>query len=95
MGESLVYFLVLGAIGAVAGQVLSAVLQTAVLGFGAGREGLIAGGLTSGVSTLVGVVLTPVLLVIGIFISAAITHVSLMIVGGANRSFEATFSVLA
>ena len=32
---------------------------------------------------------------IGLFIGAAIVHLCLMIVGGANKTFEATFRVLA
>ena len=41
------------------------------------------------------IVLVPVFIVIGLFIAAAIVHLCLMIVGGANKSFETTFRVLA
>jgi hypothetical protein len=48
-----------------------------------------------GVGTIAFIILMPVLLVIGLFIGTAIVHVCLMIVGGANKSFEATFRVIA
>jgi hypothetical protein len=38
-------------------------------------------------------VLLPFLIPIGLFISAGITHVCLMVLGGANEGFEATFRV--
>src|SRR5881396_1622586 len=37
----------------------------------------------------------PVLIVICLFIGSAVVHLCLMIVGGANQSFETTFRVLA
>jgi hypothetical protein len=40
-------------------------------------------------------VILPILLLVGIFISAAITHLFLLLVGGAKESFETTFRVLA
>ena len=39
-------------------------------------------------------VLTPLFVVIGMFIASAILHVCLMIVGGAKQSFETTFRVV-
>ena len=41
------------------------------------------------------VILLPVLIVICLFIGSAVVHLCLMIVGGANQSFETTFRVLA
>jgi hypothetical protein len=37
----------------------------------------------------------PLFIVVGLFIGSAIVHLCLMIVGGANQSFETTFRVLA
>jgi len=37
----------------------------------------------------------PVMLLLGIFISAALTHLFLLLVGGAKESFETTFRVMA
>jgi hypothetical protein len=39
--------------------------------------------------------LIPVLVVIGAFLGAGVTHLCLMLVGGANRPFETTFRVFA
>jgi hypothetical protein len=36
----------------------------------------------------------PLLVTVGIFIGAAVLHLCLMLVGGANRSFETTFRVV-
>ena len=41
------------------------------------------------------IILLPLFIVIGLFIGSAIVHLCLMIVGGANQSFETTFRVLA
>lgn len=44
---------------------------------------------------MIGAVLMPGFVLIGAFVSAAITHVSLFLVGGAKESFETTFRVTA
>jgi len=46
-------------------------------------------------SLVYGLIFTPVVLVIVMFIGTGINHLCLMIVGGANRSFEVTFRALA
>jgi hypothetical protein len=43
--------------------------------------------------SLVWIVIAPVFLVVAVFFGTALTHVCLMIVGGAKRPFEATFRV--
>jgi hypothetical protein len=40
------------------------------------------------------VILAPVLVIIGVFIAAAVLHLMLMIVGGANSGFEASVRVV-
>lgn len=37
----------------------------------------------------------PILLIIGVFLSAALVHFALMVTGGAQKSFQATFRVVA
>jgi len=49
-------------------------------------------GLSSGLM-VVFLVLAPLLIVVGVFIQAAILHLMLMLVGGANQGFEATARV--
>jgi len=44
---------------------------------------------------LAALILVPVFVVISLFIMTGITHLALMLVGGANKSFEATFRVFA
>ena len=48
-----------------------------------------------GIGSAAFVILIPLFVVIGLFIGSAIVHVCLMIVGGANHSFETTFRVVA
>ncbi|HQO34661.1 MAG TPA: YIP1 family protein, partial [bacterium] len=45
--------------------------------------------------TLVMMVLSPVIVSVGTFLAAAILHVFLFLLGGANRPFEASFKVMA
>ena len=47
-----------------------------------------------GIGWVVLLIFTPVLIVVGVFINAAIVHVCLMLVGGAKQSFETTFRVV-
>src|SRR6266446_3191556 len=48
-----------------------------------------------GIGSIAFIILLPVMIVIGLFIGGAIVHLCLMIVGGANKTFEATFRVIA
>jgi hypothetical protein len=48
-----------------------------------------------GVGSAAFIVLLPLFVVIVLFIGSGIVHLCLMIVGGANQSFETTFRVLA
>lgn len=45
--------------------------------------------------TLIMMILSPILVTVGTFIGAGILHLFLMLFGGANRGFEATFRVIA
>lgn len=45
--------------------------------------------------TIVMIFLTPLLILVGIFISSAITHLCLMLIGGAKSGYEATLRVVA
>ena len=56
-----------------------------------GEAGLLFGFSTG--FTLVLALLAPIFVVIGVFIQAAILHVMMILVGGANRGFEATVRV--
>lgn len=58
------------------------------------RDNPLAHLIGSGIGSLVIIVLVPVLVVLGAFLSAAIFHVCLMVVGGAKQAFETTFRVI-
>lgn len=95
LGESLIYVLVLGSIGGIIGQVFQAALQATLTAVGAGERAAMFGGITFTVRVVMALVIVPVGVLIGMFIGAGILHLCLMIVGGANKSFEATFGVAA
>jgi hypothetical protein len=91
--EPLIYALIGGWLGGVVAFLFSLGFKSAGL-FGNRNNAL--GMLTGmGIGSIAFIILLPVMIVIGLFIGAAIVHLCLMIVGGANKTFEATFRVLA
>lgn len=56
---------------------------------------LIGGQLTFGLIFLIAIVFIPIAIVIGLFISSGIWHLFLVLLGGANNGFEATFRVIS
>lgn len=93
-GAPLFFYVLLNCIGGLVGmfyQVVSSSLQQAA---GSSEQEAVMAMFTSGVVIGVVLVLMPLLLVLVAFVSAAITHLCLMILGGANRPFEATFRVV-
>jgi hypothetical protein len=93
LAEPLVYALIGGCVGGIVSLLLSLGLQS--MGLFAGQRDTFAALAGIGVGSIALIVLVPVFIVIGLFIGAAIVHLCLMIVGGANKSFETTFRVLA
>jgi hypothetical protein len=92
LGRPLLYAILLGWLGIIAGQLYSIALRgvTANLLPFQSAEGLAMG---TGVSIAV-MVLAPIFVLLGIFIWAAIVHLFLMMVGGANSGFGATVRVM-
>ncbi len=91
LGEPLLYTVVGSSFGIIV-YFLFALLMPSLMTFG-DRNGL--GRLVgTGVGSVALIILAPIFAVIGAFISAAIFHVCLMIVGGAKQSFETTFRVV-
>lgn len=90
--------LLFGLIGSCAGVVVSVLFQTfmrSIPGFGGGPNDLFrALGVGHGAFMLIYAILSPLFVVIGLFIGSAILHLCLMLVGGANRPFETTFRVV-
>ena len=91
LGEPLLYATIGGTFGVVFAVVYNFVLRSFTsLG---DRHGALAH-LLGGLGWIVILILAPVFVVIGTFISSAILHVCLMIVGGAKQTFETTFRVV-
>jgi hypothetical protein len=93
LGEPLIYVLIGGCVGGLVSFLFSLGFQSL---------GLFTNGHSNGLAAMAGmgigsamIILLPVFIVIGLFIGSAIVHLCLMIVGGANHSFETTFRVLA
>jgi hypothetical protein len=93
LGEPLIYAIIGGWVGGVISFLFSLGLQS--VGFFAGRHDAFAAMAGMGIGSAAIVILLPVLIVICLFIGSAVVHLCLMIVGGANQSFETTFRVLA
>ena len=93
LAEPLIYALIGGCVGGIVSLLLSLGLQS--MGLFAGQRDTFAALAGIGVGSIALIVLVPVFIVIGLFIGAAIVHLCLMIVGGANKSFETTLRVLA
>jgi hypothetical protein len=91
LGEPLFYAIIGGTFGGVFAVAYNfAVRSFATFGE---RQGALAH-LFGGLGWIFLLVLTPLFVVIGMFIVSAILHVCLMIVGGAKQSFETTFRVV-
>jgi hypothetical protein len=90
--EPLIYALIGGCVGGIVSLLLSLGLQS--MGLFAQQDAftVMAG---MGIGSIAFIVLIPIFIVVGLFIGTAIVHLCLMIVGGANKSFEVTFRVLA
>ena len=91
--EPLIYALIGGWLGGVVTFLFSLGFKS--MGLFANRNnafGMLTG---MGIGSIAFIILLPVMIVIGLFIGGAIVHLCLMIVGGANKTFEATFRVLA
>src|SRR5438552_12063187 len=93
LGEPLIYALIGGCVGGLVSFLFSLGLQS--FGFFADRHNTFAAMAGMGIGSVMFVVLIPLFIIIVLFIGSAIVHLCLMIVGGANQSFETTFRVLA
>jgi hypothetical protein len=93
LGEPLIYALIGGCLGGIVSLLFSLGLQSA--GFFADRHNTFAAMTGMGGGSVAFIVLVPIFIVLGLFIGSAIVHLCLMIVGGANQSFETTFRVIA
>jgi len=89
--------LLFGLIGGCAGGIVSIIFQglfQSIPGIAGRNDAFNSLGVGVWVVLLIYAVLMPLLVTVGMFIGAAILHLCLMLVGGANRSFETTFRVV-
>ena len=91
--EPLFYALIGGCVGGIVSLLLSLGLQS--MGLFAGQRDTFAALAGVGVGSIALIILVPIFIIIGLFIGSGIVHLCLMIVGGANKSFETTFRVLS
>src|SRR5437762_4772256 len=91
LGEPLLYAIIGGTFGGVFALTYNFALRS-FTPFGDRHNALAH--LFGGLSWIFLLVLTPLFVVIGVFVASAILHVCLMIVGGAKQSFETTFRVV-
>jgi hypothetical protein len=101
LASPLLYAVVIGWIGLAAAAFYQAIFRSVVgsswAGLGADRPEIVAllGWAESWLGFVAQVVFGGIAVVIGLFVSAGILHVVLMLLGGARRGFEATFRVVS
>jgi hypothetical protein len=98
LGSPLLYGVIVGYVGLLAAAVYGAIFQ-ALMGPGLlslphrGELDRFLPYVQGGIGIVVQVVLGPVMVAVGLFLFAAIVHLVLLLIGGAQRGFEATFRV--
>jgi len=98
IGDPLLYAVIVGYIGLFASTIYNLVFR-GVLTSSLSRMGgnsdfeRFAGFMHGGVGLVLNLILGPVFIVIGLFVSAGVFHLVLLALGGAQRGFEATFRV--
>jgi hypothetical protein len=93
LGEPLIYALIGGCAGGIVSFLFSLGFHS--IGLLADKNNSLVAMTGMGIGSVAMIILLPLFLVIGLFIGSGIVHLCLMIVGGANQSFETTFRVLA
>ena len=90
----MIYAIIVGWVGIAIAVVWNTLFQGMWIPFmGGGEEAAVAAGFTA--AWAIGmIIIAPLFVIIGVFIGAAILHLMLMIVGGANSGFEATVRVV-
>lgn len=93
LGAPLFFFVLVGSIGGLAGFVYQAVLNSINPSSTPQDQAMMA---LLGSTAVIGgsIMIMPILLAAVAFITSALIHLALMVIGGANRPFEATFRVV-
>jgi hypothetical protein len=98
LADPLLFGVIGGSIGAVVWILVSAAIHS--LGWAAafsqqGSFDNLMGASLSGAMLVVRILVTPIFITIGLFIWAGLVHICLMLVGGANKTFETSFRALS
>ena len=99
IGGPLLYAIILGSLGSIVSAVYSAVFRAlmgtsfSTLG-GSSELRRLMPFVTGGASVVVQVIVAPILVILALFVGAAIAHLMLLLLGGARNGFEATFRVM-
>jgi len=93
LGAPLFFFVLLTTVGAVAGLGYQLALNAVNPEVGTPEQRVLAQALASTATLGATIAILPFIFAALAFISAGLTHLALMIVGGAKKSFEATFRV--
>jgi hypothetical protein len=84
------------AIGGSLGIIVSTLIRLpfhAMGGFMGNRDSAFSGMFGSGIGLIFGLILSPIIVTIGMFIGSGLIHLSLMLLGGAKKPYETTFRV--
>jgi len=92
LGEPIIYALIGGCVGGIVSFLFSLGFHS--IGLFTNRNNSLAAMTGMGIGSAM-IILLPLFIVVFLFIWSALAHLCLMIVGGANQSFETTFRVLA
>ena len=92
LGDPLIFGLIGGCAGSVVSLIFQGILQS-IPGLSARNDLFEIFGLGPWTLIFIYAALMPILVTLGLFVGGAILHLCLMMVGGANRSFETTFRV--
>lgn len=98
LGAPLAYGVIGASIGAIIAQIFSMVFNLGILGLGsmAAKHNSEAMGVQAAGSVIGGICsifFIPIIVAVGLFIGSGITHLLLMLVGGAQKGYETTFRV--
>ncbi len=93
LGGPLLFAVILGTIGSIFGIGWQLVWSALPMAASGGAQNAINEYVTTTTICIVSMILSPLLCLVGAFVSAGIYHVCLMILGGAEEGFEATFRV--
>lgn len=90
--DPLLFGLIGGCLGSIVSLLFQGVLQS-IPGLNSTNPFADYLGIGSWTMILINAVVMPVIIILGLFVGSAVLHLCLMLVGGANRSFETTFRV--